>query len=83
MSDFMVRTDRLNLVAGQLSSASRRVDQIADDARSIIINTRSSLSTKLVEYAKATLIHSSVENSASDLKNLANALNNSVSIYEK
>lgn len=83
MSDFMVKTDRLNQVAGQLSSASRRIDQIADDAKSIILNTRSSLSTKLVEYAKATLIHSSVENSASDLKNLANALNNSASIYEK
>lgn len=83
MSDFTVRTDRLNNAAGQLSAASKQVSRIADDAKSIILNTRSSLSAKLVEYAKANIIHSNVENSATDLKNLSNALYKAVTIYEQ
>lgn len=83
MSDFMVKTNNLDQIAGRLSTASNKVDKLADEARSIILNTRASLSTRLVEYAKATIIHSSVSNCASDLKNLSNALDEAASIYEK
>ena len=83
MSDFMVKTDKLNNIAVQLNSVSSKVDRIADEAKSIILNTRSSISTRLVEYAKANIIHSNVENSATDLKNLSNALYKAVTIYEQ
>lgn len=83
MSDFSVKTQTLGQVAGQLSSASRRVDSIADEARTIIVRTRSSISSRLVEYGKASVIHSSVANCASDLRNLSKGINNAAEIYNR
>ena len=83
MSDFSVKTQSLSQAANQFDSISNKIDNIADEARAIINNTRSSISYRLVEYGKATVIHSSISNSATDMRNLSKALDKSADLYEK
>lgn len=81
MSSFEVKTQVLVKSSEELKGISDRVQDIADEARNTINKTRSSISSRLAQSGKSSVIHASISLCSSDMTKLSQILKKASDTY--
>lgn len=83
MTDFEVRTDRLNNVSSNFNRISSRVRSISDEAKSVLSSTRSSITARLAYSLQRSVVCGNINKCSTDYKNLSSALKQVSSLYNQ
>lgn len=83
MTDFEVRTDRLNNVSSNFNQISSRVRSISDEAKSVLSSTRSSITARLAYSLQRSVVCGNINKCSTDYKNLSSALKQVSSLYNQ
>ena len=83
MADFQININQVSALSREFSESSRRVKSIATEARSVLNQTRYSITVRIAQSLRSSATYSSISNCSTDLKNLSVGLEKAMNLYSR